>query len=78
MRRLPFVLLVSLAIYGVLHSGCMDRDLAPVCPVTLDNINMRDPAMGGFDGVDMLLVVDNSSSMAQEQAILSSSIIYPC
>jgi hypothetical protein len=50
----------------------MDRQPAPVCPVPTE-LKADEMQPGGFDGVDMLVMVDNSGSMIQEQAILSTS-----
>jgi hypothetical protein len=58
--------------YAALSIGCMDRKPAPVCPVPTE-LNETEAMIGGFEGVDMLVVVDNSISMSEEQAILATS-----
>jgi len=52
--------------------ACMDREPAPVCPVPTE-INQTSASVGGFEGVDMLVMVDNSGSMAPEQRILATA-----
>ncbi|MCP4676717.1 MAG: hypothetical protein GY854_14635 [Deltaproteobacteria bacterium] len=51
--------------------GCMDREPAPMCPVPVE-ISTNNAMSTSFDGVDLLVVVDNSGSMIEEQAILST------
>jgi hypothetical protein len=52
--------------------GCMDREPAPVCPVPTE-LSESSAMIGGFEGVDMLVVVDNSRSMQEEQNILATA-----
>ena len=52
--------------------GCMDREPGPVCPVPTE-LNQSEVLIGGFEGVDMLVVVDNSGSMAEEQSNLAAN-----
>ena len=61
-----------LTIISALNIGCMDREPASVCPVPTE-LKKTDPGLTEFDGVDILVVVDNSSSMDQEQDILATS-----
>jgi hypothetical protein len=61
----------GVVIYAAMTMGCMDRTPAPVCPVPT-KINQTDFQATGFDGVDLLVVVDNSASMEQEQEILAT------
>jgi hypothetical protein len=63
-----FICVVAVAVFAM---GCMDREPAPVCPVPLE-IASSDDKVTGFDGVDLLVMVDNSLSMAAEQEILST------
>ncbi len=51
--------------------GCIDRQPAPVCPIPTE-IAIHETMANSFDGVDMLVVVDNSGSMDQEQEILAT------
>jgi hypothetical protein len=50
----------------------MDREPAPVCPVPTE-LSESSAMVGGFEGVDMLVVVDNSRSMQEEQNILATA-----
>ncbi|MCK9459231.1 MAG: hypothetical protein M0R80_06295 [Proteobacteria bacterium] len=52
--------------------ACMDRQPAPVCPVPTE-LKADRMQTNGFDGVDLLVMVDDSGSMRQEQAILATS-----
>ncbi|MBN2343683.1 MAG: hypothetical protein JXX29_19000 [Deltaproteobacteria bacterium] len=72
MKKQLLFLSVLLTIGTVLSIGCMDRKPAPVCPVPTE-LKASDPGLGGFEGVDILVVVDNSGSMAQEQEILATA-----
>lgn len=72
MKKQTLSLSVLLAIGTVLSIGCMDREPAPVCPVPTE-LKSSAPAAGGFEGVDILVVVDNSGSMAEEQQILATA-----
>jgi hypothetical protein len=65
LRVVPFVALV-------LGGGCMDRDLTGLDPVVqaLTILTVPQPPSGK---VDILVVVDNSGSMAQEQAALAAN-----
>jgi len=60
---------VVLAVYS---SGCLDREPTPVCPVPI-KVSSNKVHAGNFDGVDLLVVIDNSNSMAEEQQILATS-----
>lgn len=51
--------------------GCLDRTPAPVCPVPIE-VSTTDMDTAKFDGVDLLVVIDNSASMEKEQQILST------
>ena len=72
MKRVPFVVMIFVVGYAMMHMGCMDREPAPVCPVPTE-LNETDAMIGGFEGVDMLVVVDDSISMAEEQEILATA-----
>ena len=67
----------AIAILGLFAAqyGCMDRQPAPVCPVPTE-LKSDEMQANSFDGVDMLVMVDNSGSMAEEQTILATSF-YP-
>ncbi len=61
---------IGIALLAVTSVACMDRPLAPICPVPIE-VKSNEVKVGGYLGVDMLVVVDNSLSMAEEQAILT-------
>jgi len=54
--------------------GCMDRDPAWTCPRVKSAVRDEVPPQG-FDRVDILVVVDNSGSMEEEQVRLKQSFI---
>ena len=62
---------VYLFIVLICSIGCLDRAPAPVCPVPIE-VSRTEAATAQFDGVDLLVVVDNSASMEKEQQILST------
>ncbi len=72
MKRLSLAIMVLVVGYAMMHMSCMDREPAPVCPVPTE-LNVTEAMIGGFEGVDMLVVVDNSGSMAEEQEILATA-----
>ncbi|MBN2525790.1 MAG: hypothetical protein JXR76_05300 [Deltaproteobacteria bacterium] len=53
-------------------TSCMDREPAPMCPLPTE-LKVSEPGTREFDGVDILVAVDNSKSMSAEQAILATS-----
>jgi hypothetical protein len=65
-----YSLLAVLAVVAT-QPGCMDREPGPVCPVPR-NVVSDDVLLDSYNGVDLLVVVDNSGSMEQEQQILST------
>lgn len=69
-KKIALALLAVIAL-GAIASGCMDREPAPICPVPIQ-VTSNEVRLSGFDGVDMLVVVDNSGSMAEEQEILAT------
>ena len=71
MRRITLLAFVGVVAFATYSMGCLDRKPAPVCPVPIEIASTRVTA-GLFDGVDLLVVVDNSSSMAEEQEILAT------
>ncbi|MBN2344482.1 MAG: hypothetical protein JXX29_01710 [Deltaproteobacteria bacterium] len=64
--------IACLAIGLSIAAGCMDRKPAPVCPIPTE-LKSSDPGTNAFDGVDILVVVDNSGSMAEEQEMLATA-----
>ena len=71
MKRITMVAFVGVLAYAILAMGCLDRKPAPVCPVPTE-IASNEQTASDFDGVDIVVVVDNSGSMAEEQNILST------
>ncbi len=71
MRRITLAAFVGVVSFAVLAMGCLDRKPAPVCPVPTEIVKNEKTA-SDFDGVDLLVSVDNSGSMAEEQNILST------
>jgi hypothetical protein len=71
MKRISLVLFAGIVAYAAVQLGCMDRQPAPVCPVPTE-LKADEIQTGSFDGVDMLVEVDNSGSMSEEQAILAT------
>lgn len=57
------------AIAGVL-GGCPNQELAPLEPCTVAGVSLEVP-QSGVDKVDLLFMIDNSGSMAEEQRKLS-------
>jgi len=53
--------------------GCPDEDLAPLEPCTVSGVS-DDVPVTGVDKVDLLFMIDNSGSMAQEQAKLADQL----
>jgi len=64
------LLLTAVALFGY---GCFERQLRPVNPCTTSNVGRR-ISIENVDTVDMLIMVDNSNSMSQEQALLRAEI----
>ena len=55
----------------VLATGCLDRELKPLNPCLVSGVS-RKVAVNNVDKVDLLFMVDNSNSMAQEQESLKA------
>ena len=54
-------------------SGCLDRKLRPLIPCTVAGVVQNVP-VSRIDKVDLLFVIDNSQSMAQEQTKLRAQL----
>ncbi len=67
-KSLALSLLCLLAVAGVLL-GCMGRDLVRIDPKT-ESYVLEEMQVQEFVGVDVLVIVDNSRSMAAEQSML--------
>jgi hypothetical protein len=71
MKRVTFLAFFGVLAFAIFAMGCMDREPAPVCPVPTE-VAQKERKVDSYDGVDLLVVVDNSRSMDAEQQILSS------
>ena len=69
--RLGTVSSVLLAL--LVTTGCFERRTAPITP-RLGNVQSVRIALGGYRNVDLVLVVDDSGSMSEEQDILEQRI----
>ena len=56
-------------VLGIAASGCLERGLKPVNPCTRSSVGQR-IQVTNVDNVDLLFMIDNSNSMAEEQANL--------
>ena len=66
--------LASLLLGGtVVGTGCLDRPIEPSTPTTT-NVVVQKQANNAITGIDLLLMIDNSSSMADKQAILAAAV----
>ncbi len=64
----------SLAIAGLgAVSGCLTRPIEPINPLTT-SVVVEQLTQSGVNKIDLVLVVDNSASMADKQAILALAI----
>jgi len=55
---------------GLVTTGCLDRDLKPLNPCTVSGVVRRVNVLN-VDEVDLLFMIDNSGSMAEEQTSLA-------
>jgi hypothetical protein len=67
--RVSCMLGVAFTAMAVLASGCLDRELKPLNPCLVSGVS-RKVAVNNVDKVDLLFMVDNSNSMAEEQEAL--------
>jgi hypothetical protein len=58
---------------GILGAGCFERALRPVNPCTRSNVGDT-IRVESVDEVDLLFMIDNSNSMAEEQASLTAEL----
>ena len=66
----PIERMLVIAAIGIVTMGCFERTLRPVNPCTRSRVgnNIR---VESVDKVDLLFMIDNSNSMAEEQASLT-------
>jgi hypothetical protein len=72
-RRSAPIAIASLTLAVSASAGCLDRPIAPLSPLTTSTVTDR-LAQSGVDKIDLLLMVDNSRSMADKQAILAAAV----
>ena len=66
--------LASLLLGGTfVATGCLDRPIGESTPVTT-NVVIQKQANNAITGIDLLLMIDNSSSMADKQEVLSAAV----
>ncbi len=63
----------SLAVLAAGASGCLSRDVSPNEPTTKVNVNSR-LKQQAVDKIDLLLAIDNSSSMGDKQTFLAQAV----
>lgn len=61
---------ILITVGATLAAGCLDRDLKPLQPCVVSGV-VRNVKVTNVDEVDLLFMVDNSNSMAEEQASLN-------
>ena len=69
-RCLPY--LFPAVLVGLL-TGCLDRELRPLNPCTLQG-NVESVKVDNIENVDLLFMMDNSGSMSQEQVAIAREI----
>jgi hypothetical protein len=57
----------------LLSAGCLDRPIGASTPVTT-NVVVQKQANNAITGIDVLLMIDNSSSMADKQKVLADAV----
>lgn len=72
-RRLRAAKWMAASVATLALLGCPDEDLAPLAPCTVSGVS-DDVPVTGVDKVDLLFMIDNSGSMAQEQAKLAEQL----
>ncbi len=66
--------MASLLVAGtIVGTGCLDRPVGPAEPVTT-NIVVERQINNAITGIDLLLMIDNSSSMADKQTTLAAAV----
>ncbi len=74
LRRSARIGLASLLLAGpIVGTGCLDRPIGKSTPVTT-NVVVQKQANNAITGIDLLLMIDNSSSMADKQATLADAV----
>jgi hypothetical protein len=63
----------AVAAMAATSAGCLDRPVAPATPNT-SNVFIDQIRQTGVDKIDLLLMIDNSLSMADKQDILAEAV----
>ena len=66
-------LVAALFMVAGLGGGCLTRPIEPIDPVTTST-TVEQLTQSGVDQIDLLFVVDNSSSMADKQQIMALAV----
>ncbi|MFT3924694.1 MAG: hypothetical protein QM778_19295 [Myxococcales bacterium] len=72
-RRLKAAKWLAAPVAALGLMGCPNENLAPLAPCTVSGVS-DDVPVTGVDKVDLLFMIDNSGSMAQEQAKLAEQL----
>lgn len=72
-RRSTRLVLGASALCVSIVSGCLDRPVAPTEPATT-NISIDQIKQTAVDKIDLVFMIDNSSSMADKQSFLASAV----
>jgi hypothetical protein len=65
--------LVAILGAAALTAGCLDRPVAPAVPKT-SNVYVDEIRQTAVDKIDLLFMIDNSTSMADKQVMLSKAV----
>ena len=68
-----FMSVLSLALLGSLAGACLTREVSTEQPTTKLSFDTKLP-QPGIDKLDLLVVVDNSTSMRDKQVILAKAL----
>ncbi|MEO8901056.1 MAG: hypothetical protein ABI488_05245 [Polyangiaceae bacterium] len=71
--RAGLLSLVAAGAVGALATGCLDRKVVPAKPTT-SNVFVDQIVQTGVDKIDLLFMIDNSTSMADKQEILKDAV----
>jgi len=72
MGRSARAALIAFVAGAAILAGCSDRTPVQVCPVPFE-LQADDLFFGGYQGADLLFVIDDSASMTEEREILATS-----
>lgn len=74
-RLLRHACLSAIAVGSIatVSAGCLDRPVAPATPKTTSRVVDKE-TQSSVDKIDLLFMIDNSSSMADKQAVLADAV----